>query len=125
MTTEILSFMLMAGSVGYIVSYLPQLHKLYHLRTRAEELSLTTLVFWVYATGATALWAIIESSDFGLILSSSANAVGCICMLTLTLFHRYVKGPMLDADDMSIPEILARRRLVKAEIIERVEPPAF
>lgn len=110
MTEELLNTLLLIGSIGYVISYIPQVWKLIHLRSRAEELSLITATFWVYATGATALYAVLQTDDLGLILSSVANHIGCLAILSLTTFHRHIKAPLLGADNMSVADLVRRRR---------------
>lgn len=110
MTEDLLNTLLLIGTVGYIISYIPQVWKLIHLRSRAEEISLITASFWVYATGATALYAVLMTDDIGLILSSIANHIGCLAILGLTTFHRHIKIPLLRAENMSVADLVKRRK---------------
>jgi len=110
MSEELLNVLLLIASVGSLISYLPQLWKLIHIRSRAEELSLITSCLWVYGSGITALYAVMQTDDIGMIVSALVNHVGCVAMLALTLFHRYIKVPLLNAEGMSVADILQRRR---------------
>ncbi len=108
MQSDVLTLLLTIGSICSIVSYIPQIYRLFMARSRVEDLSIITSCLWVYASSVTAYWAVFHSGEMIVTTSALINATGCMTMLFLAVFHRFIKGPYLGADGKNIPEILGR-----------------
>lgn len=114
MSEELLNTLLLIGSLASLVSYLPQLWKLLNMRSRAEELSIITSLLWVYGSGVTALYAVSQTDDIGMIVSALVNFTGCMALLSLIFFNRHFKSRVLGLENVSFMDILKRLHRRKA-----------
>jgi hypothetical protein len=69
-------------------SYLPQIIRVATDTEGAKAISYSTWGVWVGANGSTAVYALVNISDWALFAISTLNTVGCATVLTLTVLKR-------------------------------------